>query len=856
MRPPEAALIRARAKAPLPDLLVLHLSNSDIECIKHLELCEKLQSLYADCNHIKDLEGIIELKKLWRIDLNGNLLKNIHALTSFRALGFLYLERNRICFKDLVCLREQHLLELRLAGNDGLLKGNTIEEYRKKVVALLPNVWILDTHFVSTHERQRSIEEFDDFVLNLFDLPHRSSSLVDLKFGSATDVWVAKEDTAELTPSARLIDIAHRRANSTELLDLRRLNAIVSFHNAECALHNSHCHFSPSKHAPNSRWMPKIWLDEVLALSRRTRIEVIALLAAFIQFRFPKILLSEALAIKHLDSPQFSSEAIRDIINLPPYALVALIAIARQVSLEREEKMREEGKPEVENPDFKDESELLRAIPPLFATLLPSVNPTSDFDPQATTIRCRRVIKMLSNVASFPDLETITFKGKGKREAIFRDLVPLIRAAEAASTSLASHNGRKVIIPNVAVCKHKAVYHSSKARSGLYTRWKRNAMPQDEDRVAATETTARRKPKPGDWIELNSKQFVKIQFSSVDGLLVVGVLPTNTSRSITLAMEQLSRVSSIVWRVKYLTKQQALEISASNSNNTRTGKLHRDSEAFHRHGAARNQGFPNHFVTAEMLEDMNREQNSSIPSSRETKPVEIFSTNDTLDANYVLTSPDHISAQNHCAANSFLLQRCQPRGLWSPMRLSAPYNVLSNQPTTTRSSSLNDLKVRKPRIQQSTLNAPQLSDTNDWHVIRRAMQAQLGIADRLERNDSRPLTDLDAGLQTRTDASSFLTAASDRISNSATATDQFASDRPRVETPQRSSSSQKPAIGGSVKLAPARVWHQVATKTELVVAAPVVATASLGASHSAPVLPRQIAVATPKLKLLLPSLQK
>ncbi|EEY68742.1 uncharacterized protein PITG_19118 [Phytophthora infestans T30-4] len=452
MRPPEAALIRARAKAPLPDLLVLHLSNSDIECIKHLELCEKLQSLYADCNHIKDLEGIIELKKLWRIDLNGNLLKNIHALTSFRALGFLYLERNRICFKDLVCLREQHLLELRLAGNDGLLKGNTIEEYRKKVVALLPNVWILDTHFVSTHERQRSIEEFDDFVLNLFDLPHRSSSLVDLKFGSATDVWVAKEDTAELTPSARLIDIAHRRANSTELLDLRRLNAIVSFHNAECALHNSHCHFSPSKHAPNSRWMPKIWLDEVLALSRRTRIEVIALLAAFIQFRFPKILLSEALAIKHLDSPQFSSEAIRDIINLPPYALVALIAIARQ------------------NPDFKDESELLRAIPPLFATLLPSVNPTSDFDPQATTIRW-----------------------KGKREAIFRDLVPLIRAAEAASTT-------------------------------------------------------RRKPKPGDWIELNSKQFVKIQFSSVDGLLVVGVLPTNTSRSITLAMEQLSRVSSIVWR--------------------------------------------------------------------------------------------------------------------------------------------------------------------------------------------------------------------------------------------------------------------------------------------------------------------
>ncbi|KAG2763622.1 hypothetical protein PC129_g13021 [Phytophthora cactorum] len=882
MRSPEASLIRARAKAPLPDLLVLHLSNSDIECIKYLELCKNLQSLYADSNRIKDLEGIIELRKLWRIDLNGNLLKNLHALTSFRALGFLYLERNRICFEDLVCLRDQHLLELRLAGNDGLLKGNTIEEYRKKVVALLPNVWIFDTHFVSTAERQQAIEEFDEFVTSLLELPTRSAS-ADLKFGSATDVWVESEVVKEdATPSASLIDIAHKRANPNESPDLRRLYAIVSFHNAECAVHNPYCHFSPSRQAPNSRLMPKIWLDEVLALTRRTQIEVIALFAVFLQFRFTKVLLSEALAIKQLDSPQFPSEAIRDVVNLPPYALVALISIVRQVSLEREQKMREQHQPEVESPDFKDESELLGAIPPLFTTLLGSTNPTGDSDPQATTIRCRRVIKMLSNVASFPDLEAVAFKGKGKREAIFRDLVPLIRAAESAPVSLATHNGRKVVVPSVAVSKHKAVSRSPKARSGLKMTWKRNAMPQDcenlydsvdavpsslenvsaspqcvtkLDQVVAANSAAKRKPKPGDWVEVSSKQFVKIQFLSADGLFVVGAFPADTSRSITIALEQMYRVSSSVWRANYLTKHQALALSASSANNTRIGKLHRDSEAFHRHGAARNQGFPNHFVTAQMLEDMHRERNSSISSSSQTKTIEIFSTNDTLDANYVLTSPEHISAQNYCAVTSSLQQRRQPGGLWSPVRQCAPYSVLSSQaPSLTQSSSLNDLKMRKPRIQQQAANALQSPQSDDWLEIRRAMQAQLGIVVPSEGNDCRPLTSSsDSDLQTRTGVSSFLTTLPDSdASDSALATDPLQIDRPRLTTPPlTSSSSQKLVIGGGTKLESARVWHQVATKTEFVVAAP-----ALGASHSAPLLPRQIRVATPKLKLMLPSISQ
>jgi Leucine-rich repeat (LRR) protein len=183
MRAPEAALVRARAKAPLPELLVLHLSSADIECVKHLELCKSLQSLYADSNSIKDLEGVVALRKLWRIDLNANLLRNLHTLASFRALGFLHLERNRLRFDNLVCLRDQHILELRLLGNEALLEGNTIEEYRTKVVALLPNVWILDGHFITTAERQHAIDEFDPFVVDILKQPQTSAGGVGIGRG-------------------------------------------------------------------------------------------------------------------------------------------------------------------------------------------------------------------------------------------------------------------------------------------------------------------------------------------------------------------------------------------------------------------------------------------------------------------------------------------------------------------------------------------------------------------------------------------------------------------------------------------------------------------------------------------------
>ncbi|POM81311.1 Hypothetical protein PHPALM_735 [Phytophthora palmivora] len=533
--------------------------------------------------------------------------------------------------------------------------------------------------------------------------------------------------------TASLIEVAHKRASPNEPCDLRRLFAVVSFHNAESVMHNTHCHFAPSRQAPNSRLMPKIWLDEVLALPRRTRIEVVVLIATFLQFRFPKTLLSEALAIRQLDSPQFPSEAIRDIVNLPPYALVALIAIARHVSLDMERSMREKHKPEVATPEFEDESKLLGAIPPLFTTLLSTrsgfANPVDDSDPHSMRLRW-------------------------KREAIFRELMPLIRAAEPD--------------PDVP--------------------------------------SGREKPKLGDWVEVYAKQFLKIHFVSADELFVVAISPTDSTQSITLSLEQLLRTSSSVWRVKNLTKRQVDELSANvqhkksdtiTTNNTRVGKLHRDNEGFHRHGAARNQGFPNYFVTPQLLEQLDSDRNNLSRSSSHTKSIEVFSSNDTLDANYVLTSPDHISAQNYCAISTFLQQRQVPRGLWSPVH-SAQYSILPTPATPMiKSSSLSELKT-KPRTQQKVAAESQPQQSDDWLEIKRAMQLQLGFTHK-ETSSSEPI------LQTG-DVSSVMTTPERDVEVKSI---EVPSERRRMKTPQL-----------NAKLSTVH-WHQVATKTQLVVAAPV-----------------------------------
>ncbi|KAJ0390704.1 hypothetical protein ATCC90586_010595 [Pythium insidiosum] len=196
MKGPDAALVRGRAKVAPADAQVLHLESAGLHCLRGLEACGRLRSLYASDNPLRTIDGVSALTGLWRIDLSQSPLRDLSPLATFAALGFVHIENGQVSFSDLRCLREAHILELRVAGNNALVRSSGDASplvYRERVVALLPNVWVLDGHFVSTRERTRAIERQDAFVMALLtessaDATQACSSSTRL-FGSTTELW-------------------------------------------------------------------------------------------------------------------------------------------------------------------------------------------------------------------------------------------------------------------------------------------------------------------------------------------------------------------------------------------------------------------------------------------------------------------------------------------------------------------------------------------------------------------------------------------------------------------------------------------------------------------------------------------
>ncbi|GAB9468527.1 hypothetical protein Gpo141_00005843 [Globisporangium polare] len=805
MRTPDAALIRARAKAPLRDLQALHLSGAGVEGVRHLELCrDALRSLYADANRLRDLEGLLALRRLWRVDLNDNALhrglyKNQKAsllapLASFAALGFLYLERNQLRFDDLVCLRDAHVMELRLQGNLALLQGggsNDVIECRKKIVALLPNVWILDGHYVASAERERAIDEHDAFVQYLLANERDiGAGGVCGKFGSTAELWggVVSEDCdggmhEQNENAAKLIEHIHtQRVCSAELMDRHRLHTVVALHNEECAVHNRHCKFAPSKFSPNARAMPKIPLQELLALPRQIRLEVAATLATYLEFGFGRVLLIEALTIQLLGCEGMRTDAAEELASLPSYALTAILCIMRHHALEQEEMVTQYKDSELEH-----ERMLWTSMPPLFTTLLgfdKDVRHSPERTEQSFAMRCHFVVRLLSRAVSFPDdmLEYRSDRKSGKDASGLKclaELLPLVQISKlvANNNSYSSDDNEDyaarsdgttpvfIMGPWISSSgggeatdqqekKINRLPWKSKLPSRDYLRpWGETALstsistsaldfehPGSSDTSRQQQKSVKRRPRAGEWLEIRPKQFLKIRELSEDGSHVIAFQSTESSAPLVIHVDQLTRVSSNMWRVTESgVSQQLAEKNLripSSLGSGKLGKLHRDSEGFHRHGAARSQGFPNHTVTNEDLQELERiqadnEQTQPAPTDQLAQSVALFCSNDTIDSNFVLAPPQLVSAQNYCAIKHFQELGQSPAGLWSPIKqtsfamLPATNSSSASQSQSMKRASSNgsllaDVKVskgREPPPQPST--HPDMLETESDAILRR-----------------------------------------------------------------------------------------------------------------------------------------
>lgn len=901
MRTPDATLIRARARAPLRDLQALHLSSAGIECIRYLDASARsLRSLYADDNRLKNIDGVLALRRLWRIDLTGNQLHGVHAgasplspLASFTALGFLHLERNQLEFQDLACLRDVHIMELRaVEGNPALVRASSgnATECRRKTIALLSNVWMLDGHYVATTERQQALDEFDGFAQSLLDGLSGSSDSVSSggacdKFGSTAKFWggVGPDDALfeQNDNVTRLVErIDTKRVRSAELEDRHRLRTIVSLHNDECAVHNAHCRFAPSKFSRNAHTTARIPLPELLAASPQVRIEVAASLAAYIEFAFARELLIEALVIVLLECPSVSAE---ELAALPPYAMAALLSLLRHHTLEEAATL----------PDHSDqvvERTLWTSLPPLFATHARyDVKTMAEDTKRSIAARCAFAVALLSRATSFPD----NFHGVKRRGAADAprlqsalQLIDLVQVAQLAAdddgASFAdARNEREVIVISTPAIDTVGTADAADFEPTTPLSWSASArVRESSSRPWGSGTSARlgaspsasvlgfcqpqtaRKPRVGEWVEVRPKQFVKVQQVAADGAHVVGRSPTDASVSLTLRIDHLSRVSSSLWRLSDRESAQ-LRLGANVSRPLSSmGKLHRDSEGFHRHGAARNQGFPNHFVTSSDLVEMERpasdNQHGQVLQAGASEPsaqsVALFSSNDTLDANFVLAPPPFVSAQNYCAMRSFRVSGQSPAGLWSPIKhasftvLTPPDAALSGIPSDASTSFASRHQTRPTAMAPSGAKTDNEVDESDaenaseWTLLRREMERVLHIKSHQNVLQPPSASALPRNRQPQDDVLCFLTTVPppalgeeptvnalecatelDDLERSLSTSDSSTSSRHQaVDVPGALSASSTPPVLAAQQVKKRRVlgapgWHRVPPKPQLLV---------------------------------------
>uniref|UniRef100_K3XAB9 Uncharacterized protein n=1 Tax=Globisporangium ultimum (strain ATCC 200006 / CBS 805.95 / DAOM BR144) TaxID=431595 RepID=K3XAB9_GLOUD len=180
--------------------------------------------------------------------------------------------------------------------------------------------------------------------------------------------------------------------------------------------------------------------------------------------------------------------------------------------------------------------------------------------------------------------------------------------------------------------------------------------------------------------------------------------------------------------------------SSSSLTLGKLGKLHRDSKDFHRHGTARNQGFPNHFVTAGDLDGMKKatcdEGSYHEHLDHISQPVALFCSNDTIDANFVLAPPQLVSVQNYCAIKNFKELGESPTGLWSSIN-QASFVILADKaskaaPSSVRKTAKSDSSNSKLVTAQQEHNdhLHSLERESEWVDLRRQMESVLGIQPR------------------------------------------------------------------------------------------------------------------------------
>ncbi|KAL5486682.1 hypothetical protein EMCRGX_G019193 [Ephydatia muelleri] len=129
----------------------LDLSLKGITTIECLDICTRLRFLVLCNNAIDAIRNVEVCRHLWRIDLTGNRVKSVEGLCRFPAFGTLELGFNELEWNALNRLSHVTILHLTLTGNASL---ETDPNYRRHVIDIFPQLWMLDGKLITANERQ------------------------------------------------------------------------------------------------------------------------------------------------------------------------------------------------------------------------------------------------------------------------------------------------------------------------------------------------------------------------------------------------------------------------------------------------------------------------------------------------------------------------------------------------------------------------------------------------------------------------------------------------------------------------------------------------------------------------------
>lgn len=148
----------------LKGLQKLSLSNNIIEKIENLEELTNLTELNLSFNKITVIENLEKLVNLEVLSLYGNLIEKLENLENLEKLEILSVGANKIeDNSSILCLRYfENLKSLNLAQNP--CSDQNPMEFRKWIMALLPNLKYYEYQLIWAEERAAAILKFKDEI--------------------------------------------------------------------------------------------------------------------------------------------------------------------------------------------------------------------------------------------------------------------------------------------------------------------------------------------------------------------------------------------------------------------------------------------------------------------------------------------------------------------------------------------------------------------------------------------------------------------------------------------------------------------------------------------------------------------